>query len=119
HHRERDPRSDVAPCARLVVLEAPKWCQGGTSRARFAGMTLPQRILSAVDFSETSLRALDVAAQWSRRFDRPLTLAHIFDPAPMGPSAEVPYPAWPSVAASKALEQSARERLTTLAAAKL
>jgi nucleotide-binding universal stress UspA family protein len=82
-------------------------------------MTLLQRIVCAVDFSDPSFVALDIAAQWSRKLDRSLTVAHIFDPAPVGPSSALPYPAWPTLAASKAIERDARTELTRLAAEKL
>ncbi len=78
-------------------------------------MTLLQRIVCAVDFSATSLLALDVAARWSRTLDRPLTVAHVFDPAPVGPSSALPFPVWPTVAASKAIERDAHSRLVALA----
>lgn len=82
-------------------------------------MTLLERLVCAIDFSETSDLALDVAISWSRRLDRPLLLVHVFDPSPVGPSSALPYPAWPTAAASKAIERNATKRMQDISANKL
>lgn len=42
-------------------------------------------------------------------------VAHVFDPAPLGPSPAVPFPAWPTAAASKAIERAAQKKLDAMA----
>ena len=81
-------------------------------------MTL-QRVVAATDFSEPSARAVAVAIRWAQRLTLPLTVAHVFDPAPLGPSAALPIPAWPTVSAVKALERAARAELDETVAEQL
>ncbi len=78
-----------------------------------------ERIVCATDFSEPSLRAVDVAVAWARRLGLPLTLAHVFDPAPIGPSPALPFPAWPTEAAAKSIARAAERHLQQLAQDKL
>ncbi len=82
-------------------------------------MTLLQRVVCATDFSAPSELPVEVAAQWCRKLDRELTVVHVFDPAPVGPSSALPFPAWPTVAAAKSIEDTAKKRLQRLVDDKL
>ncbi|MGA2082261.1 MAG: universal stress protein [Holophaga sp.] len=68
------------------------------------------RIIVGIDFSDASRSALDQAAAWARKLDKPLVAVHVLQPpAPMLPEAQIalPDPAW-----LQAMEDHAREHLT-------
>jgi nucleotide-binding universal stress UspA family protein len=73
-----------------------------------------RRVVVATDFSEASEQALAVAARWSQQLDTPLTVLHVYDPSPIGPSAASPLPSWPTEAGARAIEHEARERIAAL-----
>ena len=55
------------------------------------------RVIVGVDFSEASRTALDQAAAWAARLEKPLLAVHVLQPpAPMLPEAQIalPDPAW-------------------------
>jgi universal stress protein A len=55
------------------------------------------RVIVGVDFSEASRTALDQAAAWAAKFEKPLLAVHVLQPpAPMLPEAQIalPDPAW-------------------------
>lgn len=67
------------------------------------------RVIVGVDFSEASRGALEKAAAWARRLEKPLVVVHVLQPpAPMLPEAQIalPDPAW-----LQAMEDHAREHL--------
>jgi universal stress protein A len=67
------------------------------------------RVIVGVDFSDASRTALDKAAAWARRLEKPLVAVHVLQPpAPMLPEAQIalPDPAW-----LEAMEEHAREHL--------
>ena len=74
-----------------------------------------RRVVAATDFSETSAAALRAAARWSRHLGVPLVVIHSYDPAPIGPSAASPIPAWPTDAGARAIERAAKSQLAALA----
>jgi nucleotide-binding universal stress UspA family protein len=98
--------------ARCPVLTVPPRAQ--------ATSTFPfKRLLCAVDFSDSSLRALELACSLARESDATLTILHVIE----WPWHEPPPPVWeelpPEQAAALAefrryREKSATERLTTL-----
>lgn len=47
--------------------------------------TLTQNLLVSTDFSPASLLAIDAAAMLAKSFGANVTLAHVFDPAPLTP----------------------------------
>ena len=49
--------------------------------------TFTQHILVATDLSPASLLAIDAAATLARAFSARVTLAHVFDPTPLTPTA--------------------------------
>ena len=49
-------------------------------------MTLTKNLLVATDFSPASMLAVDAAAMLASAFGAKVTLAHVFDPAPMSPA---------------------------------
>jgi len=51
-----------------------------TTRAAKGGASIPHKILAAVDFSETSLVAVDWAANLAEGLDGEVTLLHVFEP---------------------------------------
>jgi len=68
------------------------------------------RVIVGIDFSEASRSALNKAAAWAQRLDRPLLAVHVLQPpAPMLPEAQIalPDPAW-----LQAMENHAQEQLT-------
>ena len=67
------------------------------------------RVIVGVDFSDASRTALDKAATWAKRLEKPLVAVHVLQPpAPMLPEAQIalPDPAW-----LEAMEAHAREHL--------
>jgi len=67
------------------------------------------RIIVGIDFSEASRGALNQAAAWARKLDKPLVAVHVLQPpAPMLPEAQIalPDPAW-----LQAMEDHARDHL--------
>ena len=67
------------------------------------------RIIVGIDFSDASRSALEQAAAWARKLDKPLVVVHVLQPpAPMLPEAQIalPDPAW-----LQAMEDHAREHL--------
>jgi universal stress protein A len=68
-----------------------------------------KRIVVGVDFSEASRGALNQAAAWARKLEKPLVAVHVLQPpAPMLPEAQIalPDPAW-----LQAMEDHARDHL--------
>ena len=49
--------------------------------------TLTKNLLVSTDFSPASMLAIDAAAMLARAFGAKVTLAHVFDPAPLTPMA--------------------------------
>jgi universal stress protein A len=73
------------------------------------------RVIVGVDFSEASRGALNQAAAWAAKLDKPLVAVHVLQPpAPMLPEAQIalPDPAW-----LQAMEDHAREHLKQWAGA--
>jgi universal stress protein A len=73
------------------------------------------RVIVGVDFSEASRSALNQAAAWARKLEKPLLAVHVLQPpAPMLPEAQIalPDPAW-----LQAMEDHAREQLKLWTAA--
>ena len=73
------------------------------------------RVIVGVDFSEASRSALNQAAAWAQKPERPLVVVHVLQPpAPMLPEAQIslPDPAW-----LQAMEDHARDHLRQWAAA--
>ncbi len=67
------------------------------------------RVIVGIDFSDASRTALNRAAAWARKLDKPLLVVHVLQPpAPMLPEAQIalPVPAW-----LQAMEDHAREHL--------
>jgi nucleotide-binding universal stress UspA family protein len=50
-------------------------------------MTLTRNLLVSTDFSPASMLALDAAAMLAKSFGAKVTIAHVFDPAPLAPVA--------------------------------
>jgi len=72
------------------------------------------RVIVGVDFSEASRSALNQAAAWAQKLDKPLVAVHVLQPpAPMLPEAQIslPDPTW-----LQAMEDHARDHLRQWAA---
>ena len=72
------------------------------------------RVIAATDFSAASEAALKAAARWSERLEIPLVVVHVYDPAPLGPSAASPLPTWPTEAGKRAIHHNATKQLELL-----
>ena len=67
------------------------------------------RVIVGIDFSDASRSALNQAAAWAQKLDKPLVAVHVLQPpAPMLPEAQIalPDPAW-----LQSMEEHAREQL--------
>ena len=78
HGRRGLNRLPVGSVAQEVVHHSPVPVL--TTRAAKGGATLPQKILVAVDFSETSMEAVKWAANAAAALDAEVTLLHVIEP---------------------------------------
>jgi nucleotide-binding universal stress UspA family protein len=72
-----------------------------------------RRILCAIDFSESSLRALDCALTLARKAEGKVTLLHVLELLP-GPQGAAAVAAFDVASYRRALEEEARDRLNSL-----
>lgn len=70
-----------------------------------------ERIVVTTDFSEASQPAADVASHLARRFRSSVTLAHSFDPTPLGPAVAYPVMAWVGQDFAAEMERETEELL--------
>jgi nucleotide-binding universal stress UspA family protein len=75
-----------------------------------------KRIVVPVDFSQTSLRALDYAVQLSRRLDARLTVVHVVEPVHYPMAGDLVGLGLDLSTVYTEIERAARTRLTKLAA---
>lgn len=70
-----------------------------------------RHILVATDFSDTSESALVAARRFARAFEARVTIAHVFDPMPLGPAVSYPTQIWTGANFAGQLEQETRKLL--------